>query len=154
MRKNCAPGAYLINRKTLGTTLEAAMVHPLLLSHGVVLEPQSVLPRCVVCNGSIRDVTDKDEKKHIFAADQVADIVSDDLECYECDGFNVCHGGFFTCWCSRSRNRERTDPIEGRSKLEGQTTQKLMTDGQEQWRAYYASETVRIGQSVAHSNLE
>ena len=107
VRKDCPPGAYLINPKTLGS-LEAALVH-LLRLHGVVLEPQSFLSRCVVCNGGIRDVTDKDEKRRIFAAHQAADIVSDDLECYECDG---CGQGYW--WCDR--------PTSSASRVKGQAT--------------------------------
>ena len=108
LRKDCPPGAYLISPKTLGA-LEAALVH-LLLSHGVVLEPQNFLSRCVVCNGGIRDVTDRDEKKRIFAAHQAPEtVLSDDLECYECDG---CGQGYW--WCDR--------PTSSASRVKGQAT--------------------------------
>lgn len=106
LRKDCPPGAYLINPKTLGN-LEASLVH-LLLSHGVVLEPQSFLSRCVVCNGNIRDVTDKDERRRVFAAHQVLEV-ADDLECYACDG---CGQGYW--WCDR--------PTSSATRVKGQAT--------------------------------
>ena len=106
LRRDCPPGAYLINPKTLGN-LEASLVH-LLLSHGVVLEPQSFLSRCVVCNGNIRDVTDNDERRRVFAAHQALEV-ADDLDCYACDG---CGQGYW--WCDR--------PTSSATRVKGQAT--------------------------------
>jgi mRNA deadenylase 3'-5' endonuclease subunit Ccr4/uncharacterized protein with PIN domain len=106
IRKDCPPGTYLINPRTYGNP-EASLVH-LLLSHGVILEPKNFLSRCVVCNGNIRAVVDKEEKKRIFAAHQAPEV-SDDLECYECDG---CGQGYW--WCDR--------PTSSASRVKGQAT--------------------------------
>jgi uncharacterized protein with PIN domain/mRNA deadenylase 3'-5' endonuclease subunit Ccr4 len=104
LRKDCPPGTYLIQAKTL-SHLEVSLVH-LLKSHGVALKPQNFLSRCVVCNGNIDEVLDKEEKKRIFNSYQAPEV-ADDLECFECDG---CGQGYW--WCDR--------PSSSASRVKGQ----------------------------------
>ena len=66
----------LLDTKSL-LNLESAIVH-LLLSHGVKLEPNRILTRCVVCNGSIEPVRDEDRRKDIFKTYQAPDEVVDE----------------------------------------------------------------------------
>jgi len=94
LRKDCPSGTYLVNPKSL-TNLEAAFVH-LLLHHGVTLEPANFLTRCVVCNGSIKDVESIEDKRRVFAANNAPDLTDELAEVYECHG---CGQGYW--WCDR-----------------------------------------------------
>ena len=67
-RKDCPPGAYLLDTKSV-SNVEVALVH-MLLSHGVILDPRNFLSRCVVCNGLINQVYDKETIETIFASHQ------------------------------------------------------------------------------------
>jgi hypothetical protein len=73
--------------------LEAAFVH-LLLHHGVTLEPANFLTHCVVCNGSITDVKHIDDKRRVFAANNIPDLSEELTDVYECFG---CGRGYW--WC-------------------------------------------------------
>lgn len=110
-RKDCPPGTYLLDTKSL-KNLESAIVH-LLLSHGVTLEPTKFLTRCVVCNGSIEPVHDEDRKKDIFQTYQAPDEVNDEvLEVYQC---NCCLQGYW--WCEK--------PTSAASRVKGQASRLL-----------------------------
>mmetsp|Transcript_20014 Transcript_20014/g.49801 ORF Transcript_20014/g.49801 Transcript_20014/m.49801 type:complete len:745 (+) Transcript_20014:272-2506(+) len=94
-RKDCPPGTYLLDTKSL-LNLESAIVH-LLLSHGVKLEPSRILTRCVVCNGSIEPVHDEGRRKDIFKTYQAPDEVEAEvLDVYQC---NHCLQGYW--WCEK-----------------------------------------------------
>ena len=64
LRKDCPPGAYLLDPKSM-SSLEQALPR-LLLTHGVKLVPCQFLTRCVVCNGNIVPVFDDKEKRLVF----------------------------------------------------------------------------------------
>jgi mRNA deadenylase 3'-5' endonuclease subunit Ccr4/uncharacterized protein with PIN domain len=93
-RRDCPPGTYCISPVYL-PTLEVAMIH-MLLNHGVVLEPNTFLTRCVVCNGMICEVHEPTEKRRILQDYQAPSDLSEVLEVYECDG---CKQGYW--WCDR-----------------------------------------------------
>ena len=94
-RRDCPPGTYLLDTKSL-LNLESAIVH-LLLSHGVKLEPNKMLSRCVVCNGSIEPVYDEDLRQRIFQSYQAPDEVNAEvLDVYQC---NSCSQGYW--WCEK-----------------------------------------------------
>jgi len=94
-RKDCPPGTYLLDTKSL-LNLESAVVH-LLLSHGVELEPNKMLTRCVVCNGSIEPVYDEDRRRGIFKSHQAPDESSvEGLDVFQCNG---CSQGYW--WCEK-----------------------------------------------------
>ena len=61
LRKDCPPGAYLLDPKST-SSLEKGLPR-LLLTHGVKLVPCQFLTRCVVCNGKIVPVLDDNEKR-------------------------------------------------------------------------------------------
>jgi mRNA deadenylase 3'-5' endonuclease subunit Ccr4/uncharacterized protein with PIN domain len=106
LRKDCPPGTYLVNTKSLNN-LEASLVH-LLLHHGVTLEPRNFLSKCVVCNGTIVDVVDLQDKRRVFLSNNAPDL-SDELEVYECNG---CGQGYW--WCDR--------PTSSASRVKSQAT--------------------------------
>jgi len=64
LRKDCPPGAYLLDPKST-SSLEQALPR-LLITHGVKLMPCQFLTRCVVCNGNIVPVLDDNEKRLVF----------------------------------------------------------------------------------------
>ncbi|KAL7496456.1 hypothetical protein ACHAWT_008936 [Skeletonema menzelii] len=64
LRKDCPPGAYLLDPKST-SSLEQALPR-LLTTHGVKLKPCQFLTRCVVCNGNIVPVLDDNEKRLVF----------------------------------------------------------------------------------------
>ncbi|KAG7369012.1 Mut7-C RNAse domain containing protein [Nitzschia inconspicua] len=110
-RKDCPPGSYLLDTKSL-LNLEQTLVH-LLLSHGVKLEPNEMLSRCVVCNGNIDEVLDDHEKKQIFQNHQAPEEVHDDvLGVYQCDN---CKQGYW--WCEK--------PNSSASRVKSQATKLL-----------------------------
>jgi hypothetical protein len=93
LRKDCPPGAYLLGTKSL-SNLEITLVH-MLLSHGVVLEPQRFLSRCVVCNGRIERTYDEATIQAIFASHQAPDVLNEEiLEVFQCSG---CAQGYWMC---------------------------------------------------------
>jgi mRNA deadenylase 3'-5' endonuclease subunit Ccr4/uncharacterized protein with PIN domain len=106
VRKDCPPGTYLVNTKSLNN-MEASLVH-LLLHHGVTLEPCNFLSICVVCNGTIVDVVELQDKRRVFFSNNAPDL-SDELEVYECDG---CGQGYW--WCDR--------PTSSASRVKSQAT--------------------------------
>jgi uncharacterized protein with PIN domain len=84
-RRDCPASAYCIHPPYL-SQLEVALVH-LLLTHGVVLDPNTFLARCVVCNGNILEVLDDTEKRQILEEyDAPPDLIDDGMEVYRCDG--------------------------------------------------------------------
>jgi len=91
LRKDCPPGAYLIDPKKT-SDLEKAMVQ-LFLTHGVVLRPSEFVTRCVVCNGTIYTVADEEDKAKIFEANGCPNLITD-LSVYACNG---CGQGYW--WC-------------------------------------------------------
>ncbi|KAL3904454.1 MAG: hypothetical protein SGILL_010063, partial [Bacillariaceae sp.] len=108
-RKDCPAGTYLLDPKG---SLEQTLVH-LLLSHGVKIEPSKMLARCVVCNGSIEQVHDKQKMKQIFKTHNAPDAVEEDvLGVYQCDG---CEQGYW--WCDK--------PNSSASRVKGQATRLL-----------------------------
>ena len=92
LRKDCPPGAYLIDPKKT-SDLEKAMVQ-LFLTHGVVLRPCEFVTRCVVCNGTIYTVANEEDKAKIFEANGCPDLKTD-LSVYACNG---CGQGYW--WCT------------------------------------------------------
>jgi hypothetical protein len=69
----------------------------LLLSHGVKLEPNKMLTRCVVCNGSIEPVYNEDRRRDIFKSHQALDEINvEGLDVYQCNG---CSQGYW--WCEK-----------------------------------------------------
>lgn len=83
-RKDCPPGTFLINPSTV-PELERSLVN-LFLLHGVRLQPDKFLTRCMVCNGNIVEVLDENEKTVIFS-ECGAPNLSDEVEnVYRCDG--------------------------------------------------------------------
>lgn len=80
-RKECPPGTYLVNPRTI-KDLEASLVH-LLLLHAVTLQPRKFLTICVVCNGTIIEVHDTKEKKAIFVEFGFPGF-DEDLDVYKC----------------------------------------------------------------------
>ena len=110
-RKDCPPGTYLLDTQSL-LNLESAIVH-LLLCHGVKLEPNKFLTRCVVCNGSIEPVYNEDRRKDIFQAHQAPDEVKiEALDVYQC---NRCFQGYW--WCEK--------PTSSASRVKCQATRLL-----------------------------
>jgi uncharacterized protein with PIN domain len=93
-RRDCPAGAYCIN-PTILPHLEVAMIH-LFLTHGIVLEPEKFLSRCVVCNGDISVVQDTQDKRNVLKEYQAPEELSEDLEVYQCNG---CRQGYW--WCDR-----------------------------------------------------
>jgi len=107
LRSDCPGGAYCINPTFLGN-LEVPLVH-MLLMHGVVLEPSTFLTRCVVCNGSIGEVHDREKKKSILKEYEAPETLVD-VEVFQCDG---CQQGYW--WCDRptsSASRVKTVATE------------------------------------------
>lgn len=94
-RTNCPAGTYLVNPKCLQGNWEIILAH-ILLTHGVVLDPNQFLSRCVVCNGNICSVTDPALKQKIFAEHQAPVDGEDNLAVYQCNG---CQQGYW--WCDR-----------------------------------------------------
>ncbi|CAJ1961909.1 unnamed protein product [Cylindrotheca closterium] len=95
LRKDCPPGAYLLDTKSLAN-LELSLIH-LLLSHGVKLQPRTFLTRCVVCNGMICKVTDENQIKQIFEAHSAPDQLHKEIfEVFQCKG---CQQGYW--WCEK-----------------------------------------------------
>ena len=94
-RKDCPPGTYLLDTKSL-LNLESTIVH-LLISHGVKLEPNKILSRCVVCNGSIEPVYNEDLRQKIFQSYKAPEEVNVEvLDVYQCNG---CSQGYW--WCEK-----------------------------------------------------
>merc|ERR1712087_382420 len=86
LRKDCPPGAYLLDPKSTAN-LEKALPR-LLRTHGVELRPCTFLTRCVVCNGNIKRVEDEEIKKEVFVkqgAPDLADRSDDFFEVFQCD---------------------------------------------------------------------
>jgi uncharacterized protein with PIN domain len=111
LRKDAPPGAYLLDTKSLAN-LELSLVH-LLLSHGVKLEPRTFLTRCVVCNGMIEEVKDKEQIKTIFEAHQAPDELNEEIfEVFQCTG---CRQGYW--WCEK--------PTSSASRVKTQATNLL-----------------------------
>lgn len=88
-RKDCPPGAYLVNPRTIAD-LEAALVH-LLLLHAVALQPRKFLTRCVVCNGTIKEIHNPEEKTAVFQQYGFPGF-DEDLDVYRC---NKCGQGYW-----------------------------------------------------------
>lgn len=83
LRKDCPPGTYRLDTKAL-SNLELSFVH-LLLCHGVILEPERFLSICVVCNGEIDRVEDKQTIETIFATHKAPEtLIGQDLEVFQC----------------------------------------------------------------------
>jgi uncharacterized protein with PIN domain len=111
LRKDCPPGAYLMDTKSLAN-LELSLVH-LLLSHGVKLAPRKFLTRCVVCNGQIQEVTDKAQMKTIFETHKAPNQINDEVfEVFQCAG---CGQGYW--WCEK--------PTSSASRVKTQATNLL-----------------------------
>ena len=95
LRKDCPPGAYLLDTKSL-SNLEVTLVH-LLLSHGVTLQPRKFLTRCVVCNGQIQSVQDEEKIQTIFESHQAPKCLNEEIfEVFQCSD---CKQGYW--WCDR-----------------------------------------------------
>ena len=86
-------GTYLVKPSTL-KTLEEALVDMLSL-HGVTLYPKKFLTRCVVCNGKIHEVFDREEQKAIFDEFASPDLGEELDHVYKC---NSCGQGYW--WSS------------------------------------------------------
>lgn len=95
LRKDCPPGAYLLDTKSLAN-LELSLIH-LLLSHGVTLQPRTFLTRCVVCNGMICEVSEESQIKQIFEAHSAPDQLHKEVfEVFQCSD---CGQGYW--WCEK-----------------------------------------------------
>lgn len=90
VRKDCPPGAYLVNQRGM-RNFEEVLVH-LLRLHGTTIYVEKVLSRCVICNGCIIEVEDPQRKKAIF--EQYGSPDFSQSEVYEC---NKCFQGYW--WC-------------------------------------------------------
>lgn len=103
LRKECPPGAYLIDPKSI-RHLEEALPR-LLRTHGVELSPCTFLTRCVVCNGSIKRVNTDKEKRDIFVEHGAPDLVNakEDMEVFKCD--SCCQGYWWDDRPSSSASR-------------------------------------------------
>ena len=97
LRKDCPPGAYLLDPKS-SSDLEKALPR-LLRTHGIELSPCKFLTRCVICNGSIKRVTSDEEKKSVFVDHGAPKLVDskEDMEVFRCD---TCGQGYW--WDDRS----------------------------------------------------
>lgn len=86
LRKDCPPGAYLLDPKSTAQ-LELALPR-LLRTHGVELSPCVFLTQCVVCNGKIHGVFTDDEKRDVFVEQGAPDLVNsmENMEVFRCDG--------------------------------------------------------------------
>ena len=112
LRKDCPPGAYLLDSKSLAK-LELSLVH-LLLSHGVTIKPRNILSRCVICNGDIVSVTDEDRIQEIFESHTApADKLKGD-QVFQC---STCRQGYW--WCEI--------PTSSASRVKNQATHLLET---------------------------
>ena len=93
LRRDCPPGAYLLDPKST-SSLEEALPR-LLLTHGVKLMPCQFLTRCVVCNGNIVPVLDDNDKRLVFQENGAPPDLLDskeDMEVFRCDG---CRQGYW-----------------------------------------------------------
>jgi uncharacterized protein with PIN domain len=92
LRKDCPPGAYLLDPKSI-LHLEEALSR-LLRTHGVELSPCTFLTRCVVCNGNINRVSTDEEKRLIFIEHGAPDLVNtkEEMEVFKCDN---CSQGYW-----------------------------------------------------------
>ena len=94
-RKDCPAGAYLLDTKSL-KNVEVTLVH-MLLSHGVILDPSTFLTRCVVCNGKINQVFNKDRIRDIFSLHKAPEEVNEEvMDVFQCD---QCQQGYW--WCDK-----------------------------------------------------
>ena len=90
LRKNCPPGAYLIDPKST-SDLEQALPR-LLGTHGVELTPCTFLTRCVVCNGHINRVHTEEEKRAVFEENGCKFLPKplveekENMDVFRCDG--------------------------------------------------------------------
>ena len=82
-RRECPAGSYCINPVYL-PSLELAMCH-ILLTHGVELDPEKFLTRCVVCNGRIMEVFGNEKKEAILRKYEAPTDNVHQMEVYECD---------------------------------------------------------------------
>jgi mRNA deadenylase 3'-5' endonuclease subunit Ccr4/uncharacterized protein with PIN domain len=89
-RRDCPPGAYCINPSML-PSIGVVLVH-ILLTHGVVLDPQTILSRCVVCNGKILAVDNVDERRRIYQTHTSGGELDEEMEVWQCNG---CHQGYW-----------------------------------------------------------
>jgi len=87
LRKDCPPGAYLLNPKST-VHLENEALPLLLRTHGFELVPCTFLTRCVVCNGGIHRVLTDEEKKAVFIEFGAASLVDskEPMDVFRCDG--------------------------------------------------------------------
>jgi uncharacterized protein with PIN domain len=107
-RAECPPGTFVISPSFLDK-LEVVMVH-MFLTHGVVLEPEAFLSRCVICNGDIEVLNSSAEKLRILQEYEApVELLQEDLEVYQCDG---CGQGYW--WCDR--------PTSSASRVKGAAT--------------------------------
>ena len=92
LRKDCPPGAYLLDPKSTAQLEEA--LPRLLRTHSVELSPCSFLTRCVVCNGDINRVFDEEEKRTVFIEHGAPDLVdtNEEMEVFRCSG---CRQGYW-----------------------------------------------------------
>jgi len=93
LRKECPPGAYLLDPKSTSHLLEQVLPR-LLRTHGVHLSPCTFLTRCVVCNGNIHRVQTTEEKRAVFEEHGAPDLMDskEDMEVFRCDG---CRQGYW-----------------------------------------------------------
>mmetsp|Transcript_35191 Transcript_35191/g.75981 ORF Transcript_35191/g.75981 Transcript_35191/m.75981 type:complete len:703 (+) Transcript_35191:95-2203(+) len=86
LRRECPPGAYLLDSKSNSDLLEKTLP-TLLRTHGLELSPRTFLTRCVVCNGHINRVVEDEEKWCVFVDHGAPDLVGrQDMEVFRCDG--------------------------------------------------------------------
>ena len=94
LRKDCPPGAYLIDPKST-SHLEKALIL-LLRTHGVELSPRTFLTRCVVCNGHIKRLYSDEEKVAVFVEQggprRSIEAVKENTEVFRCD---TCGQGYW-----------------------------------------------------------
>ena len=83
-RKNCPPGAYLLNSMRL-LSLEISLVH-ILKFYGITLQPRKFLTRCVVCNGKILELSKVEEKRKVLQQYGSSNIEEDLENVYQCNG--------------------------------------------------------------------
>jgi uncharacterized protein with PIN domain/mRNA deadenylase 3'-5' endonuclease subunit Ccr4 len=94
LRKDCPPGAYLLEPKVGGSSQMEFILPRLLRTHGVELTPCTFLTRCVLCNGDIKRITTDQEKRDVFIQHD-APCLLDSYENFEVFRCTNCGQGYW-----------------------------------------------------------
>ena len=94
LRKECPPGAYLLEPKVGGSSQMELILPRLLRTHGVELTPCTFLTRCVLCNGDIKRISTDQEKRDVFIQHD-APCLLDSYENFEVFRCTNCGQGYW-----------------------------------------------------------